>query len=242
MAGSAAGFDGMNWLSTSGSQLSLGDGRVTLSAWVYPVNSGTDADTYAQGILGHHRSEADAYPYLDRQGLKIEFGFSDGTTDRRLITDNDVLALNAWNHVVATFGVDDKVARIYVNGNLVKQDASAFLDVTRIASTQTLDIGRASDYGDVIIGAVDVNENGSFRCGGGSLYCISLNGKLLLRLPANNCDQTYTGVMQPNANTFREIGTLAMWKVDGLNDDCGNAKDDNDDKCTLSPRNALYEQ
>ena len=38
-----------------------------------------NADTWPQGIMGYHSMEADAYPYLIRQGLKIRFGLADST-------------------------------------------------------------------------------------------------------------------------------------------------------------------
>ena len=232
VAGRAARFDGANWLSTSGNQLSLGDGRVTLSAWVYPVNNGTGADTYAQGILGYHRNEADAYPYLDRQGLKIGFGFSDGTTDRHTVTDNDVLTLNAWNHVVATFGVDDNVARLYVNGKLVKADATAFQGVTRIASTKTLEIGRASDYGKLTISKFDAVTTGEGSCGAwfhGEM-CVAMDGVELIDRESVSCDSSNNVSVE---RVFRNSATLTQWEDDG-DDHCGDKADDGDDKGTLS--------
>ena len=55
VTGSAAMQSGSTWLKTTGSgeNLALGDGRVTLSAWIYPQNRGLSF--YDNHAAGHHR-------------------------------------------------------------------------------------------------------------------------------------------------------------------------------------------
>ena len=162
----------------------LSGGRLTLSAWIYPqIRGGGDPrDGWYQGILGRHsqRVDATAYPTLERYGLKLRFGFSTGTAWKGFTTGSNVLAANAWNHVVATYSQDDGYARIFVNG--AEKGNSNVGKYAAIASPASFDIGRTTDVSTLKIVHVDVLETADAAADCPQYYppddnlCVALNG------------------------------------------------------------------
>ena len=180
----SAGFDGAQFLTASGAIPNLSGGRLTLSAWIYPqIRGGGDPrDGWYQGILGCHsqRGDATAYPTLERYGLKLRFGFSTGTAWKGFTTGSNVLAANAWNHVVATYSQDDGYARIFVNG--AEKGNSNVGKYAAIASPASFDIGRTTDVSTLKIVHVDVLETADAAADCPQYYppddnlCVALNG------------------------------------------------------------------
>lgn len=107
------------------SALSLHDGRFSQSVWVKP----TSETTHRQGLWGYSpawnggasRSDPseEAFPSLfivngsAGSAADLEVGFGDGATWRGCVFE-DLLTLNEWNHVVATYDGNDYV--IYIDG------------------------------------------------------------------------------------------------------------------------------
>ena len=238
----SATFNGEQYLAAQGAGVNVGAGRLTLSAWIYPQDrGGGDArDTWYQGIVGYHSQlgEATAYPTLERYGLKLRFGFSTGTAWTGFTTGSNVLTLNTWNHVVATYSKDDGYARIYVNG--VEKGDKNVGNFDSIASPTNFDIGRTTDQSVLKITHVDVYNSADDAGGGCPEYypptdnlCVALNDVEWFH-EAVGC---YSGDWDYNtAATINGTGsaTLRMWENDG-GDNCRSACDDDDDCGSMSP-------
>jgi len=102
------------------SALSLHAGRFSQSVWVKP----TAETPYRQGLWGYSPawdgdasrsdpSEAAAPSLFIVNTTDLEVGFGDGTTWRGCVFE-DLLTLNEWNHVVATYNGNDYV--VYIDG------------------------------------------------------------------------------------------------------------------------------
>ena len=90
--------------------------QYTLSAWVYPQNSGdATVDAQPQGVMGVNAANVKASPHIVVVGNKLRIGFGTG---KELVqfTTGDLITRNAWNHVVVTYGDGEGLLRVYVNG------------------------------------------------------------------------------------------------------------------------------
>jgi large repetitive protein len=106
-------FDGVDDYVSITNGVILGT-NFTQEMWIYP----TDASVTFHGILGQHPAGGVQYrsPCIYQYGKKIHFGFGNGTWYSD-ITIDDVLTINAWNHIAVAF--DGTTYLIYVNGRLV---------------------------------------------------------------------------------------------------------------------------
>ncbi|MBI9042687.1 LamG-like jellyroll fold domain-containing protein [Lutibacter sp.] len=110
--GNALQFDGLN------DKVLINDGPIlgnnfTQEMWIYP----TDATEFARNILGKGFGVVENRPpSVYQNGLKIHFGFGDGTVWNSYVTP-EVLTISSWNHVALTF--DGTSYLVYVNGRLV---------------------------------------------------------------------------------------------------------------------------
>ncbi len=114
----ALDFDGSDDYISISNGVVLGN-TFTQELWIYPVSS----DISYHGIIGQQPSNDAPYrpPCLYQYGRKIHFGFGSGGVWHSDITSNDVLTINNWNHIAATF--DGTTYLIYVNGNQIYSSA-----------------------------------------------------------------------------------------------------------------------
>jgi len=105
-------FDGTDDYVNISNGVVLGN-TFTQEIWIYP----TDATETYRGLIGKQSvvSSAQRPPCLYQYGLKVHFGFGNGTWLPDLTPD--VLTINKWNHLAASF--DGTTYRIYVDGVLV---------------------------------------------------------------------------------------------------------------------------
>lgn len=86
----------------------------TQEMWIYP----TDASVVYRAILGKETGSTLTRPQCVYQyGKKLHFGFGDNSNWNSDITPDDVLSINAWNHIAFTF--NGTTYLVYVNGRLV---------------------------------------------------------------------------------------------------------------------------
>jgi hypothetical protein len=134
-------FDGNDdYLTVDMGGLSLADG-FTLASWIYPTNISTDGYV---SIMGYHDSSlATRSPGLwIYNGTRLNGGFGDGTNWNSMNTDDDVLTLNAWNHVAMTF--DGTTLALYVNGSVVK--SVTWFDGRTPLDLETFNIGKVDSH------------------------------------------------------------------------------------------------
>lgn len=110
----ALDFDGSDDYISISNGVILGN-TFSQELWVYP----TASDANYHGIIGQQPYNESPYrpPCIYQYGKKIHFGFGSGGVWHSDITSNDVLTLNSWNHIAATF--NGTTYLIYVNGNQV---------------------------------------------------------------------------------------------------------------------------
>ncbi len=244
--GQAALFDGHDYISVAPNDaLSLNDGLFTLALWVYPASG----NTYPQGIMGRYFSyentdspnggDVNAYLSLLRIGRQLRFGFGTGSEWIQR-TSSEVLTLDAWNHVVLTFGptfdadgnFDGNVATLYING---QQGGSWNLGDAVPApspSTQGFFIGRTTNRAYIDIDSIKVtNENDG---AGKAELCMAWNGNEIFN--QRQIDDDHGNGQRYDVNVYRTIfnsGTLRIWEDDrdhtGRGERCGSAPDDGDD-------------
>lgn len=144
ISGQAASFDGHHYLDSGLPGVSFE--QYTLSAWVFPTDTGGATDSQPQGVLGVNATTIKASPHLIVVGKQVRTGFATGT---QLVqyTTGDVLKRNAWNHIVVTFGDTAGMVRVYVNGEQVASynagdkspnQGSYFAKMTQVGSAGSL--------------------------------------------------------------------------------------------------------
>ncbi|MBN1888600.1 MAG: Ig-like domain-containing protein [Thermoflexales bacterium] len=132
--------------------LDLSGGRFSQALWIYPQAT----TSHAQGVLGYSPQVHDpANPDSQRESnypsrtaypsifivdqTKLRLGFGDGSYWRSFTSDS-ILRLNAWNHVVVTYG--DDVYRVYVDGE--EKASHSFGAGVRPSPTAQFEIGRGT--------------------------------------------------------------------------------------------------
>ena len=225
--GGAADFNGLTYLTAgAGDSLDLSEGGFTIGAWIYPDETprycaerewlSPDCMVEVpqpQGILGFGTGGGNAYPSLQRVGKQLRFTFG----DRPYFTTGDVLQANRWNHIAVTF--DGRAAKIFVNGELVAQDATTFAGQVP-PENSTLTVGRAGNRAvlkaqKIWVETVGEGENTAEIC----LAFRPENGKWTSLLD-QDIDENVLGTNGPvlveidtQAN-FSNGGTLLMWEND----------------------------
>jgi hypothetical protein len=106
-------------------------GSFTLEGWIFPTWPA--ADNSVRVIMskwGSGNTEWLRSYSLAAIGLKIQFAISDAAHEfdgsfHNFTTSNDVLTVNQWNHVAATYNQSSGTRTIFVNGELIdsRQDA-----------------------------------------------------------------------------------------------------------------------
>lgn len=116
VSGSAASFDGHHYISVGLPSITFD--TYTMSAWVYPQDSGDRTiDATAQGVIGINIAQPNASPYIAVVGKRLRVGFgTEGTPPQ--FTTGEILTRNAWNHVAVTFGETSGMFHVYVDGVL----------------------------------------------------------------------------------------------------------------------------
>ncbi|MEY5046644.1 MAG: hypothetical protein RLZZ175_3 [Bacteroidota bacterium] len=130
----ALDFDGVNDI-VSTNVTTTTTSTLTLEAWIFPRSTNYDR------IISNYSSDVngsiifDTYnPTADNgKGLRL---YLKGATANQTVTAANVLTLNAWNHVAATFNAG--AMKLYVNGSLVASATATFTSITGIASKITL--------------------------------------------------------------------------------------------------------
>lgn len=125
------------------SLLDMSDGSFTFSVWVYPTSQ---SNPTWQGIFGYHETstESTAYPSLERSGLKLRFGFGDGSVYQYHET-GDILTQSKWNQVMITFApsileTGKYTFKLYLNS--VLKESKTF--TTKPVSSSTIYVGATS--------------------------------------------------------------------------------------------------
>lgn len=219
--GGAAKFNGFTYLTASGESLDLSQGGFTLGAWIYPTRTprACTARVYdsfecqadepqPQGILGFGTGGRNAYPSLQRVGLKLRFTFG----GLPYFTTGDVLQTNRWNHVAVTF--DGSAVRIYVNGALAAQDASTFAGQAPPNNT-LLSIGRTGDHAALKAGKIRLEWIGEGESTAN--LCLAFrpqNGKWVSLLDRDIAELPIRDEVIGTQAAFSGSGTLLLWEND----------------------------
>lgn len=116
--GSAGNFNGGNNVVNSGSGSSLDDlSSVTISAWIRPT--ATFTETFGGRIADKRGVTGQGWVFFlgDTNTIRF-FAEYDGAADLTVTAANDVLTLNTWQHVTATWtgSATATTVKLYVNG------------------------------------------------------------------------------------------------------------------------------
>ena len=227
--GMATSYDGDAYIAVApNAPLDMSEGKFTIATWVYPTTANSTVNNYPQGILGKYSShistdanggDANAYPTLLRVGRKLRFGFGTGSAWVWRTTADDVLALNAWNHVAATFGptydtggnFTGNVATLYVNGNVVGNWNLGSVVPTN--ATKYFYIGRSTDKARVHLDRIYVNDEGD-GAGDAELY-VTWDGDEIWR--DDDADQSETLYIQQNLD-YSTVAIIKVWEDDWVGD------------------------
>ncbi len=183
-------------------------GPFSIESWIYPTLDGTRrimAKWGDQGAYGDSRS----YMLTMQPGLSLQFGISDWAHQWDYafqdFTVTNVVALNAWNHVAATYDSATGVRCIYVNG--VKVGGRTNAPVVIYNSSTPATIGswlRAPDFAqDVFQGMIDEVSFYNRALAGSeveAIYGAGSAGKILSSQVASNFCVAY-----PNFNSINGI-------------------------------------
>ncbi|MBN1667934.1 MAG: LamG domain-containing protein, partial [Anaerolineales bacterium] len=258
--GSAVSFDGSNefiYIADDAS-LDLSAGYFSIAAWINPnpasayesencilwrdYAGGVLCDQFLpEGIMGWNSGSPDAYPSLQRQLVfdedvdgyyanRLRFGFADedGWVDY-YNSPAGVLPDEQWNFVVLTFAAG--TVKLYVNGELVDQDAGIFAGKTP-TDTKYFEIGRSSHTGQVEFGDVYINHAGYDQGGGDNEFCMAFDGSSVFDRQIDEDNQYPIG----ESREFQNAGTLHIWE-DDTGTTCGSSANSGDqaiDSWTIS--------
>lgn len=139
VSGNALRFDGWStWIEAENVTLAQNASTLTVECWY-----ATEAFTAANAGIISQEDAASGFTLEVEPFGKVVFIFWADNTRYVLVTDQ-VLAKYQWNHIVATVGVEERVARLYVNGAIWKEVS---LDVHQQInlSENKLYIGRDTD-------------------------------------------------------------------------------------------------
>ncbi|MEM4367801.1 MAG: LamG domain-containing protein, partial [Candidatus Anstonellales archaeon] len=141
--GSARNFDGNNdfLISNNSDSFDFSNSNFTIDLWVYS----TITDNNYHGILGYQNGSSTITRNVGLwvyQKNKLHVGFGNGTHLISYTTPDNVIATNAWTHVVVTF--DEKYMLIYINGNL-KYNLTNFMN-QKPYPNKLITIGRIDNY------------------------------------------------------------------------------------------------
>ncbi len=149
----ALNFDGIDdyAAAASASAYIVGGTGITISCWVYPVNSNSTFPNF-DGMCGF-RNEASADFYLIQLGSNtIEARFRNSSGTEFSITDTS-LKLNRWQHYVLTF--DGSSLVLYQNGSPDKTIAAGG---SISSSSETFYIGKLIHFSDNFQFTGDIDE------------------------------------------------------------------------------------
>jgi hypothetical protein len=147
--GNALSFNGSSQyvnVSTTAAISNLGLKGYTLEAWVYP----TDVND-VKSVL---RKTGDYNLYIINGSVAAEVwpqGTSNASFVKILPTGSNVIPVNAWTHIAATWNAATQTGILYINGVVVPSTVSA----TTISGSEPLLIGRSSVYGQPFAGKMD---------------------------------------------------------------------------------------
>ncbi len=142
-------FDGVNdSIQVSQSEsLRLTGGRYSQAVWIKP----TSYDDGYHGVMGYQvgSSVGTRYPFIYVRNDAIYAGFGTGGNTWKGVVADDVITINAWNHVAVTF--DGTTMQLHVNGEVVatNSDFAGYLPPTTVAQ---LNIGKINNQ---FIGQID---------------------------------------------------------------------------------------
>ena len=148
-------FDGTDDVVTTTatvSNLSLGTGSVSASAWVIWTE---DKGAYAK-IIGFDNVTNKGFGIIsDSINNKIRAYSGDGSATK--YADLDSPTHNIWYHLVATYDSSDKKTRLYVNGSLQDTSAANSGDISYYTSgsSEYLTLGEMSYHGYHFYGFID---------------------------------------------------------------------------------------
>ncbi len=102
----------------SSASLNSADEAVTISAWVYPT-----ANSWYPGIFSRDDNRLTLRLYRDERRIQFRACYTNGlwtTTDNLA---SEIVPLNSWSHIVATYNESTARQKIYLNGILVEEDS-----------------------------------------------------------------------------------------------------------------------
>jgi len=161
--GKALSFDGTNDYLSAGSDSSIdalpSASGLTISTWIYPTSEGEGNDGW---IIGKASNAACASGWCLRfyaSGTNaLDFFVDYATTDLRVLTSDNVITLNAWNHVVLSWNGSTTASNvdIYVNGREVSYGTQTSASgAYQSDAVQTLQIGNVAAGTDTFAGTID---------------------------------------------------------------------------------------
>ncbi len=205
------------------SMLDMSDGSFTFSTWIYPT---AQSNPTWQGIFGYHEtsSESTAYPTLERQGLKLRFGFGDGAV-YQFHQSADILTQNKWNYVMVTFApslltAGEYTFRLYIDSNL--KESKTFS--TKPTSSSMFYVGTTSKSFTTQL--FRLNMDNEHDAGSQAEVYIEENGSSIWSNDSMEDGDSYTWD-PPYSQTFTEAFSsvnYTVWEEDSTTDDdnCGS--------------------
>lgn len=106
-------FDGSNDYVDVGSIPSIGNGSVTVEAWVKPVSFGNWNYIFSYGQTGDNALIA---MVINSSGNLVAYIEADGTNQITSLSDGAALTLNQWNHVAIVLDRTNNTITRYLNG------------------------------------------------------------------------------------------------------------------------------
>jgi predicted outer membrane repeat protein len=121
-AGTALEFDGVDDWVDCGNDSSLNiTNCITIEAWIKP--SAWKSHVWEGNIVAKEGSHKSGYMLRCGDGGRVNFNVGTGVWNELTTSIEDTLLLNHWNHIAATY--DGQSQKLYINGNLVKEQATS---------------------------------------------------------------------------------------------------------------------
>ena len=228
--GQAFDFDGSSqYLQIADSPSLNPKGSFSFEAWIFPRVDGEQAIIQKWAASADYPNQR-SYNFSTLPGRGLRFAISDdanqGNGSFHLFdTTNNVIALNAWNHVAATYDQATGTRRIYVNGSKVAErtDPPITLTTSSVPVTIGTEIASATSnliYFNGLIDELAVYNYALSDADVSAIFAASGTGKCTVlpapQIVAQPQAQTVTAGSAVAFNVFADCSTtLYQWHLNG---------------------------